>query len=64
MINELVPIYLPGKWVPVVLPQNIEPHIFCLSDPNLTQTPTLTITLTLTKLTVVDQDVNGAKSLG
>ena len=47
--------------VPVVLSQNIVPHnifsrIFCLSDHNPNKT--------LTKLSVVEQDVSGAKSLG
>ena len=35
-----------------------------LAPATLTQTLTVTLTLTLTKLSVVEQDVTGAKSLG
>ncbi|KAL5260043.1 hypothetical protein ACHWQZ_G010230 [Mnemiopsis leidyi] len=54
-----------SKPVPIVLPQNIVPHIIFptyLAPATLAQT--LTLTVTLTKFSVVDQDVSGAKSLG
>ena len=50
---------------PLGLPQNIVPHnIFPTNFAPATLTITLTLTLTITMLSVVEQDVTGAKFLG